>query len=1014
MSSTTDTSDLAPPTPTKSSSRGISPVLAAVIIVIVLVVAGAGTFFALAPYSKASTSSHSVTCYPPTAPACTSGKVTVAHTGAVTSPFTSTQQGTSIPFTMTLPGNIVAKQYTFYTGDGSNVSGFVATQSYTYPNAGNYYVYGVAVTSSGAIYDNLGSLLHITVSSSFASDTLGNLAQAGGQVLANSTASSGATAILSAGQSVTLKGYPTSLPTNAIWSISNTSFAASSSSALTVTNEWARSVSGSYAIANVTVSATAAPGVYPVDFVVTTCVMQNVSGKVQCTGTPATTEYVFTVAVSASNFHAGPPAVTVATAPKPGTLNIYELAPAGAVSEDPAIDYETVGYEPILNVYGTLIRYNGSHAGPDPSDFVPMIATCVPGSQQCKDLYGNSLLNNGSYTFVINPNARFYDPNSKTATPVTASDVIFSVARTCLFSTYPAVAINPGWILCQSILPAGNPSWDGGLHFPYNNTPSNILNGVYEGGSYCPAGISADMCVTFNTTLSGAPWPEFLEFVADPLGASVMSCTWASAHGAGLPDWSTCSSVPSPTSVPDTAWDSYMLQGASNDFNTYIQWHLVGSGPYYVSNYVIGSSYELKANPDWAGTTCIGGTANGCLPGAFNATNPPYIPTVNVVWESTQTPGETALAAGTADSATIPPTDTSFLLQEVKSGVANAMIIPTLTVAFDSLDFQFNVAGAQGYISEKVTAPSNLLADYNFRHFLAAAMPYGTIESTIDTVDGIQYGFQSGGAIPDFMGNFYPTNISWPAGNPVNNPSVVGSAGYWWAQVQNESGAYAIAKNACTPTTPCTFPLMSQAGLPALDAENSLFVASVAKISNGAVNIIPVDIPLSSLVVNAFVFAGQNPMPMYDAFWVPDYPDPTDYVTPMYFQNSTFTEGDALQQAISNGTAEPQFNQVCAGPRSDPTVTYSCQGWAYNVMVGYLEEAASCQLPSCSASERVLLYNIAEKIANQLTLYLYTGQSNLVYDYANWINPAGINTNPMIGGGNDQSWYTWSYTTGSP
>ncbi len=772
-------------------------------------------------------------------------------------------------------------------------------------------------------------------------------------------------------------------------------------------------MSGSYAIANVTVSATAAPGVYPVDFVVTTCVMQNVSGKVQCTGTPATTEYVFTVAVSASNFHAGTPAVTVATAPKPGTLNIYELAPAGAVSEDPAIDYETVGYEPILNVYGTLIRYNGSHAGPDPSDFVPMIATCVPGSAQCSSMYsGNNLVHGGNYTFVISSSAKFYDPSTGTAIPVNASDVIFSVARTCLFSTYPGAYINPGWILCQSLLPPGNPNWDGGIHSPFNNTPGNILSAVYQGGAYCPSGVNPDMCVTFDTALSGAPWPEFLEFVADPLGSSVMDCAWATAHGAGLPYYGNCS-PPSPTSVPLTAWDSYMTQGAAGSYNTYLQWHMLGSGPYYLANYVIGSSYELKANPDWAGTTCIGGTANGCLPGAYSSTSPTYIPTVNVVWEATQTPGETALAAGTADSASIPSTDTSFLLQEIKKGVIGATIIPSISVFFYPFDFNFTVSGAQTYISQKVTAPSNLFTDLNFRHFLAAAMPYATVQSTINTVDGIQYAFQYGGAIPDYMGNFYPTNISWPSGNPVDNPSVVGSAAYWWAQIQNESGKYAIAKNACTTASPCTFPLMSYAGAPAQDAENSLFVASVTKLSNGAVNIIPVDIPFFNLVVNSFSLAGQNPMPMFTLGWAPDYPDPTDYVAPMYYPNATYTEGDALWQGISNYSATPYFNQACAGPKSDPQVTFDCQGWAYMDMNNFLQQAAACLPPTCSASHRVLLYNMAENIANQLALYIWNGQSNAVYDYATWINPAGINSNPMIGGGGDQTWYTWEYANGS-
>ena len=82
-------------------------------------------------------------------------------------------------------------------------------------------------------------------------------------------------------------------------------------------------------------------------------------------------------------------------------------------------------------------------------------------------------------------------------------------------------------------------------------------------------------------------------------------------------------------------------------------------------------------------------------------------------------------------------------------------------------------------------------------------------------------------------------------------------------------------------------------------------------------------------------------------------------------------------------------------------------------MNNFLQQAAACLPPACKASQRVLLYNMAENIANQLTLYIWNGQSNAVYDYATWINPAGINSNPMVGGGGDQTWYTWEYANGS-
>ena len=98
--------------------------------------------------------------------------------------------------------------------------------------------------------------------------------------------------------------------------------------------------------------------------------------------------------------------------PHPGTIDTYEVAPGGATSIDPAVDYESVGYEVIANIYQTLVYYNGSST----SSFMPEIASCVPGTAQCSTLYGNDLIVNSVsglpeyWTFVIDRNANFYDP----------------------------------------------------------------------------------------------------------------------------------------------------------------------------------------------------------------------------------------------------------------------------------------------------------------------------------------------------------------------------------------------------------------------------------------------------------------------------------------------------------------------------------------------------------------------------------------------------------------------------
>ncbi len=59
---------------------------------------------------------------------------------------------------------------------------------------------------------------------------------------------------------------------------------------------------------------------------------------------------------------------------------------------------------------------------------------------------------------------------------------------------------------------------------------------------------------------------------------------------------------------------------------------------------------------------------------------------------------------------------------------------------------------------------------------------------------------------------------------------------------------------------------------------------------------------------------------------------------------------------------------------------------------------------------RILQYNLEEQILNRLAVYVYNGQSNELFGFAPWINPATINQNPVLGGGGDAVWYQVQYT----
>ncbi len=985
---------LAPSKAPKGGGGGGSKTLIGVIIlVVVMVIAGAGTYFALGGFAPAtSTTTTSGTDCHSNAGGC---KQSVTyHDASIFSPFTSASALSPVSFTATILTGVIETS-TFYFGDGTTtvVQGTNANVQHTYTGPGSYYVFVSIKDTSGNTHDNLNKVIPFKVGPSFEQVQAGTIAILSG---ANVTSDN-----VKAGGTVTLQGVVQSPPSQAGWAVSKVGFVSTNGTAVSLSSPSSFSGNTSSAQVTATVGSTAANGVYSVVF------------YANSTNGVTTANSTFTMAIGVGVVVQPLP---IAKSPHPGTMDVYYLVPGGSFSEDPGVDYETAGYEPIVNVFQTLISYNGSLAGPYPTDYVPNLATCVPGSSLCTQLYGNTLQSGDNYTFVINPNAEFYNPSTKSSANVFPMDVLFSYVRTCMFADFPYG--NPGWIQCQSLLPYGSSSYDSGLHYPYNSTPTNILNAIQINNSaFCPSS-ATNGCVTFDTQYSGNYWPDFLEFVADPLGGGILDCNYAMSVGmsSAMPGFS-CGSHTDPTGIGDTAWDGVSLgmgsagsdysgtsgQPVANWANT-LRWSMVGSGPYYLASLTPGTSYTVMTNPDWKGTTC---SWSGCLPTTFP------VNTVNVVWEASATQGEAALENGQADIATVPPTDfSSVLLPLLHGGKVGITSAPGLSVFFTNFDMSFNPVAAQSYLPAGTTlnAPATLFQDLAFRQFLVHAFPYATVQSQYNTVDGIPLYQLYGGAIPIGMGNYYPNNISWDMSDPGSGASP------WWAAVQSENG---IAAKACLPSKPCVFPFLSYAGAPLQDEVNGAWVTEITKLSGGAVDAVPVDIPFINLVINSFAAPGQNPMPMYELGWAPDYPDPTDYVNPIYMPDSTYTYGDALCEGLGMFTTmgcAPHTSNLAAGNYdgalpagwvwTNATVTTATQGTAYTTMTTLLADAAF----DTNLQQRALLYNAAEHIAQQLGIFVpNSGQAIAGWTTASWIVGSSMNLNPTIGGGGDSTWYTVQY-----
>jgi hypothetical protein len=737
--------------------------------------------------------------------------------------------------------------------------------------------------------------------------------------------------------------------------------------------------------------------------------------------------------------------------PHPGTLEIWEASSGGPETLDPSVCYFTVCEEPIDNVYETLIAYNGSADGPSPASYEPELATCVPGSAECAAQFGGNDLvfanaTTGApqyYTFELDAGARFYDPATTVDWAVYPSDVVFTFARTLGWADLEYEEQTNGWINGQALLPPGNAAWDAGIHSPLNNTPEHILDSfLVNDSAYCPssATIATNGCVTFDVGASGAAWPFFLELIASNLGASIEPCGWFTAQGAGVPGFlgTNASNGDGPCLLPGnststgqsgfrsylqnvgpTGWDSFEME-ANNWPATQpgVQWSEVGSGPYYLDGRVQPAyGYTLAANPDYAAP--VGCTdpppgfngSSGCLPVAGS-----YIPNVDVVWESGTVGDQTGLnevASGQADSVGFYPADTpTFLNNSVYSLISG---IPSLEIGFFPLNLDFNVTDEQSWdTTGQLNVPGDFFQNVALRQFLVHAYPYETIDSTYDSYDGVAYAEPYGGVIPHNMSGD-PSNISWPSGDPSSNSSVVGNLSWWWDQANNATGEfYDPQLAACTAADPCRWAEFSFQGATVLDDEYNDWNGEIENLTNGTLEPYYVDAGTECGLCGV---PGENSEPVYDFGWAPDYPDPSDYTTPMLSPNNSYTGPDAVAQSL--GLA-PNNASTCPdnyGAWSNLTywanrgeIPTACQGAAYDTMVAFMDRALS----NANIAQRAVEYNLVEHIANELALYVYDPQNLVAVDFADWIAASSVNTNPMIGGEGMQLWFDWAYNTSYP
>jgi peptide/nickel transport system substrate-binding protein len=400
--------------------------------------------------------------------------------------------------------------------------------------------------------------------------------------------------------------------------------------------------------------------------------------------------------------------------------NTYVVQTFGDIDTlDPALGYDTASNVAIVNVYETLIFYNG----PDPTTYVPLLATEVPS------LENGGISEDGTvYTFNIREGVTFHD-----GAELTASDVAYSFQRGLLQSD----PNGPQWLLIEPIL--GYVSGDvteGIQEGAFAGDPEGLKAGATpeELLATCElvkAAVVADDAAGTVTFTLAQPWGPLLATLAGTWG-SVIDQDWAVAQGSWDGDCAT--------------WQDHYAPGAEN---TPIGAVMNGTGPYMLDHWTPGEEYVLTANPNYwraEGDAMWEGGPSGIAP----------LQTVIVSLVDEWGTRFAALQAGDAASVAVNPADrpqVDPLVAEVC--LADGTCTPTENEGgflrkWDDLEstsrtdlfLTWNVAEGSPYVGSGQLdgngIPPNFFSDVNVRKAIATCFDYETYIAEVQLGEGVR------------------------------------------------------------------------------------------------------------------------------------------------------------------------------------------------------------------------------------------------------------------------------------
>ncbi|AFZ69927.1 PKD domain protein,extracellular solute-binding protein, family 5 [Caldisphaera lagunensis DSM 15908] len=785
-----------------------------IVIIVVIIVGGVAAYYATKKPITTTTTTTSTTTSTPVITTSTTTTTTLSTLKPVATSTYASVAGTPINFVLSSFTPSSNRYALFYAGNGKiiNTTSQYVNVTYNYP--GHYLVYYNVYQSGSLIGSSQSNMIEITVAPNVPSSLsdLVTVPTITFNITRNPTApifSTGETVYLSggflqppSGQNMTIYEY--------VWNFGN-------GQTMTVMANQTTLLPEENPV-NVTYSS---PGLYAVSL---TIITKNVSsGK-----TYNYTTYQ-SVAVSSST---SPFAIYSSNlqVPNPGTIIVAENVPGGPYSFDPDIDWETVGWEVIANIFSTLVIFNGSST----TSFLPMAAQYIPtvGNWSQRNLYGGIAPNYSVYTFKIRPNLKFSNGDN-----LTAYDVWYSVIRGMLCAG--GVPSTGGWLITQYLIPNYTPY----TSVVTSNNEQQAFNEIMNAVTYD----NQTNTVTFHLIEPVAPQLFFAALAHTLGGTAILDAKWLNQVGAGI-------------NFTPEGFYSYESECNLGNYNTQVQWNPVSSGPYMIKSYTSGQSVVLSPNPYWP-------------------TNIPNIPkpndTVIIYWVKDPNTAYEMFASGQADIVVGLPSNYIPSIESLESqGQALLYEFPTNVEMF----FVFNANISESML--KQMNPSYSIPSYYFANPLvrkAFAYAFNYTEYINDILGNKKYHFTfaepyCGAIIPGLPYYIPPSELT---GCPTLNLTYA-------KQLMEESGFYNIS---------VYFPIIVTAG-DTVDFTAAEMWASLLHEMDPNINAQPLYLPFSTEIAD--MIPGANPMPIYYLGWISGYPVTSFAVDSIYGASGAYPSPDGI------------------------------------------------------------------------------------------------------------------------